>query len=122
MKTVSRYISCFLCVILLLSFLFLQHAACFDLFDTNAWYLYLLALAFAVIQYGILLLVKRIIFQKWLYYSLAVIYAILLIGKLTQIIMAPFFYPYPMGLTYLCLCLDTSLCVSSLFHAGRHNS
>lgn len=34
--------------------LFAQHVVCFDVFDTNLWYLYLLAVAFAACQYILL--------------------------------------------------------------------
>ncbi len=72
----SKYV--FADVLWLTSVVF-QHIACFDLFETNAWYLYLLAVAFAILQYVILLCLKKIKMHRQLFFfNLFIIFPFLL--------------------------------------------
>ena len=87
-------------------FLFLQHVACFDVFDSNLWYLYVLALLFAYIQYALIIFLSRHFSCKHLLWVLASIYVFLSLAKLMQIILRSNYESYNMGLTIICLILD----------------
>lgn len=87
-------------------FLFLQHLACFDVFDSNLWYLYVLALLFACIQYTFIIFLSRHFSCKCLLWLLAGIYVFLSLAKLMQISLRFNYESYNMGLTIICLISD----------------
>ena len=86
--------------------IFLQHLACFDVFDSYLWYLYVLALLFACINYALLVFLSRKISRKQLLWGFAGIYAFLSLAKVLQILLRHHYERYPMGLTAVCLLFD----------------
>lgn len=54
----------------------MQHIACFDVFDSNLWYLYLLATAFAAVQYLLLRLCKQLKATRPVFAIVAIVYCV----------------------------------------------
>ena len=103
-------------VLMWLILLFLQHIVCFDFFNSNLWYLYLLAILFAIGQYLILFFLRKKVMEKWIMFIFLGLYAFTAIAKLLQII----YYTMFDGLSILCLFLDIAqgliLCVNRKFN------
>ena len=99
---IKKHILIFALVMLWFFFLFLQHLACFDLFDTNAWYLYMLAAVFALAHYFCVFFVTKQLSQKQWKLGGAV-YSFLSLLKLYFIFSQK---DYASGLTIFCIVLD----------------
>ena len=91
--------------IIWLILVFLQHIVCFDFFDTNLWYLYLMAISFALLHYVISsVIVKKS--KQFVSLPIALVYLLLSVAKLNQILVYQNYQPYPIGLTVCCFILD----------------
>lgn len=86
-------------------FLFFQYVVCFDFFDTNLWYLYLLALLFAFIQYALIVFITKQYSCKYILWACGSIYVSLSIIKLFQLLLRSG-YEYHKGLSIVCLLLS----------------
>lgn len=83
-----------------------QHLACFDVFDSNLWYLYLLAVVFAVIQGAVLLCLNKKLKKPTIFSACMVAY---MLGALAffMLFAAELLTPgCSWGLTLLCAVLD----------------
>lgn len=87
--------------------LLVQHIAAFDVFETNLWYLYLIAAGSAVLHYFALLLLKKLSKSSFFLLLCGALYAVCACGKFLQLCTVHFYQPYPLGLTILCLVLDS---------------
>ena len=81
-------------------FFFAQHIICFDVFDANAWYFYLLAIFCALIQYALLFFTKKAL---TLY---GIVYACTAFLKFLQFIRYVSFQGYVPTLQILCAFID----------------
>ena len=106
MKRTKHLIILIGCMIVWLLLLFIQHFACFDVFDSNLWYLYMIACVAALLQYGIIFLTGKYISQKVLPWVGCIVYAFLAVAKVWQLAMRFNYEPDHMGLTITCLGLN----------------
>ena len=93
--------------ILWLFLLFVQHIAAFDVFETNLWYLYLIAAGSAILHYLTFLLLNKISKSTFFLWLCGLLYGICTCGKIWQLCLVPYCQPYPLGLTVLCLVQDS---------------
>ena len=100
-------------------FLFLQHLACFDVFDSNLWYLYVLALLFACIHYALLVFLSGKTSCKPLLWGFGGIYAFLSLAKALQILLRHHYDPHSMGLTVVCFLFDILGFLITLYHLRK---
>ena len=107
---------------LLLVLLFFQHVACFDVFSSNLWYLYVLAAIFAALQYVLLLGFCRSILSSGMGHVICMVYAIVAILKAFQLLSSLHYDPYPLGLPILCLVFDITGLIIALFAGKRRVS
>lgn len=90
----------------ILFFLFCQHIVCFDFFNSNFWYFYLLAILFSLVQYVIIIVVLKRKQAKICLRVCTIFYTVIFVLKLLQTLSHSEFESYPAGLTILCLILD----------------
>ena len=108
MKQILKNVLLSLVSLLLWLFLLLvQHIATFDLFETNLWYLYLIAAGSAILHYLTFLLLNKISKFTFFLWLCGLIYGICACGKTLQLCTAHYWQPYPLGLSILCLVLDS---------------
>lgn len=86
--------------LLWVAFFFTQHIICFDVFDANEWYFYVLAIFSALIQYTLLFFTKKALN---LY---GIIYACIAFFKTLQFILYVSFQGYVPMLQILCTFID----------------
>jgi hypothetical protein len=83
-----------------------QHIACFDVFESNLWYLYLLAVIFAVVQWIALFLAGKYVRIPGVHYGSMVLYGLgaymFFFGGLACILTPGSSW----GLSFLCVILD----------------
>lgn len=91
--------------------LFVQHVSCFDIFESNFLYLYLIAALSAVLHYGMLVLLRR---HKWVLQLCCGCYCFLVAAKLFALY-EMIRFENQIGLTLLCLCLDAAGVAAVLF-------
>jgi len=106
MKHIFKILKQIVIIILWSLFLFLQHVTCFDVFDSNAWYLYILAVLFAFAHCFSLFPFFKLLSRKSCLWFFGFIYAFLSLMKLYQIFYWKNYHPYHIGLTVICLILD----------------
>ena len=83
----------------------IQHIATFDIFNSDALHLYLIAGCAAVLQYLIVIL-NRKRGMKVFWWICGLFYAICACGKILQLCTAHMYQPYPLGLTICSLVLN----------------
>ena len=83
----------------------IQHIATFDIFNSDALHLYLIAGCVAILQYLIVIL-NRKRWMKVFLWICGLVYAICTCGKLIQLCIAHMFQPYPLGLSICSLVLN----------------
>ena len=87
-------------------FLLIQHVACFDFFNSNFWYLYVVAFLCALIHYSFLILAVKWSKSRLLMVVCGTVYVLLFGAKLVELLTWSQYQPYPVGLSLLCCCLD----------------
>ena len=105
MKNSVNMISAGVLFLLQLVFLFAQHVICFDIFNTGYWYLYLLAVSAAILQFVLLVCIGRTQAARAACIVSVAVYFLVAAAKLLSIVI----YcdaMIPAGLDVLCLCLD----------------
>ena len=100
------YIRIVLVTIIWCFFLFLQHLACFDVFDSNSLHLYVLAILFGFIHCALIYYLSKQTSSKLLLCVLGCVYVLLSLVKLSQITFRNNYKYYHIGLTITCLALD----------------
>ena len=107
MKRMKHLIILIGCMIVWLLLLFIQHLACFDVFDSNLWYLYMIACVAALLQYGILFFTGKHISQKVMPWVGCAVYAFLAVAKVWQLTVQSNFQPSGhIGLAVTCMGLN----------------
>lgn len=84
-----------------------QHLACFDVFDSNLWYLYFLAVVFAVLQWIVLFFIGKIIQLPTLFYICLTAYILGMLAYSFGFIAWILSGCNSWGLMLLCVGLDT---------------
>ena len=105
-EIIKSYIPSCICLIGWSFFLFLQHLACFDVFETNAGQLYVLAALFAGAHYTFVYVLSKLFGKKGVLQLLGFIYAFLSLAKILQLLSMCNYQPYNPGLIITCLALD----------------
>ena len=99
-QKVLRIVGLAVVFLLWLVFFFAQHVICFDVFDDNEWYFYLLAIFCALIQYTLLF------FRKQALNLYGIVYACTAFFKSLQFILYVSFQGYVPVLQILCTFID----------------
>ena len=99
-QKVLRIVSLAVVFLLWFVFFFAQHIICFDVFDANEWYFYLLAIFCALIQYTLL------VFSKKALTLYGIVYACTAFFKSLQFLMYVSFQGYVPALQILCAFID----------------
>lgn len=84
-------------------FFLFQHIACFDVFDTNEWYLYVLAILFICLQHVMLYIARKQSPPSGFFLFFGMVYIVALSYPTIDILRYPTRLP---GLFVLGLCLD----------------
>ena len=106
MKKTMRLVFALVVMLFWLLLLLSQHIACFDVFESGFWYLYVLAVVFALLQFGLIHVLKKDSHSKWWLISCGVIYAVVSLLKLVQLLFVSMYEPHLDGLAITCFALD----------------
>jgi len=93
-------------IVIWIGSLLIQHIACFDVFDSNFAYLYLLASLFSIIQYVSLLYIGKHLKGRIFLFLSCILYLILSICEIKLIFISKEFPMNSIGLVWLALILD----------------
>ena len=118
-RSVFRNIFTSILLILWAVLLFFRHIACFDVFDTNEWRLYIFAGLFAFLEYSLLYAAKKCTPHKMVFSSSCVTYTAMAFIQLLLLFLSLGCDPSPLGLIFLCLGLNILGCVLSLVWRSR---
>lgn len=92
--------------IIWLFLLLAQHIISFNPFGDDFWYQYVVIVISAVLQYGLLIVVRRYTFLKWGSTAYTITYGVFALYKLRQILWALRLHSYPTVPILLCFLFD----------------
>lgn len=106
MRLINKIIWGALSVTAVLLLLVIQHIACYDLWNSNFTYLYVIAIVSAVLQYLVVYLIRRFISVRLILWIIGGLYILLTI-TVARLLLLMVWYDNPsLGLTILCTVLN----------------
>lgn len=114
-----RFVGKSLIVAAIILLLVTMHIACLDPFDTNFWYLYILAGVLAAAQYALLILVYRMRYPKLVSQLLLLMYSVATVIKFLEIIDNLRFAEFSIDTWVFCNVLDLIGALICVFGSKR---
>ena len=106
MKLMNKIIWGVLSVTAVLLLLAIQHIACYDLWNSNFAYLYVIAIVSAVLQYFVVYLIRRFTAVRLLLWMIGGVYILLTIIVVRLLLLMVLYDNPSRGLTILCTVLN----------------
>ena len=103
---VKRATVCVISIIVWIALLISHHIVCFDVLESGSWYLYLVAILLAALQYGLLVCANATIFYRKFLLIPFVMYMVCFLSKAAQLMFLWHHGQKSVGLTLVCILID----------------